>query len=140
MKRTTNGFSLIELMIVVVIVAVLAAIAWPLYQNYVVRANRTAAAACTTEAAQFMERFHTLNMRYDQDRGGAAVALPAMECATALASAYTISIAASATNTYTIRAAPQGVQATRDTDCGTLSVDSTGLRAVTGTLPTNKCW
>lgn len=140
MTKRVRGFSLIEIMIAVVIVAVLAAIAWPMYQRHVVRTNRTAASACVQQAAQFMERFYTLNMRYDTDRSGTAVALPALECTAPLQGRYAISIAASGTNTYTLQAVPEGVQASRDAGCGTLTLDQSGQRQVSGSDGVSACW
>lgn len=135
-----RGFSLIELMVVVAIIAILSAIAWPMYQNHVTRTSRTAATACVQQAAQFMERFYTLNMRYDVDGDGNAVALPAMECATSLEGRYVISIESSSATAYSLQAIPQGAQATRDAECGTLSLDQTGQRDVSGDGGVSACW
>ncbi len=71
-----RGFTLIELMIVVAVVGILAAIAYPSYQEQVRKSRRADGAAVLMQNAQFLERFFTENGRYDQDRGGTAVALP----------------------------------------------------------------
>lgn len=135
-----GGFTLIELMIVVAVIAILAAIAYPSYQNHMVNTRRAAAAGCMMEAAQFMERFYTTNLRYDQTRTGAAVALPTTQCRTDLQAFYTFQVAAAA-NTYTMQAVPQGQQATRDTKCGTLSVNQAGVKAETGSAASaSECW
>lgn len=139
-KSSHAGFTLIEILIVVAIIAILAAIAWPLYQNYVTRTNRTAAAACVSEAAQFMERFYTLNMRYDEDRDGTGVDLANLSCATQLQDRYTFAIDSVDATSYTVSATPQGIQASRDEQCGTLTIDNTGLKAVSGDEQVNKCF
>ena len=135
--RRAIGFTLIELMIVLVIVAILAAIALPSYHTYVTRTNRTAAKACVSEYAQFMERYYTTNLTYV----GAA---PALACATegGLDNNYTISAAvvAPTQRTYTITATPVNSQLTSDTQCGTLSVDQAGTRTETGTKDVAFCW
>lgn len=120
MKKSTKkpqksqGFSLIELMIVVVIVGILASIAYPSYLNQVTQSRRTDAQAVLMEAAQFMERFYTENNRYDQDTGGTAVALPAQLQESPRDSgtkSYDITVQASTTSTYTLRATPKNGQA-----------------------------
>ena len=112
-QRKNRGFSLIELMIVVAIVAILGSIAYPSYLNQVTKSRRTDAQAVLMEAAQFMERFYTENNRYDQDSGGTAVALPAALRESPRDSgtkSYDIAVQASTASTYTLRATPKNAQ------------------------------
>lgn len=120
-------------MIVVAIIAILAAIAIPTYNNYVVRTRRSAAEACLSEYANYMERYYTTNLRYDQDTGGTANALPLLDCAAASQTGnyYKYQFAAKpalAAAAYRIQAVPKGDQLARDTQCGTLAIDQTGQR------------
>ncbi|SFG89143.1 type IV pilin protein [Neptunomonas qingdaonensis] len=136
MKSKQKGFTLIELMIVVAIVGILAAIAYPSYQQYVLRSWRTTASGCVLSLAQSMERQFTANMTY-------SAAVPVSGCTTenGMAARYTIGLSASgATATaYTIQAQPQGAQAA-DTQCGTISINQIGTRAETGTGSVQDCW
>jgi type IV pilus assembly protein PilE len=141
--RAAAGFTLIELMIVVAVVAILAAIAVPAYQEHIVKTRRATGAGCMMEMAQFMERFYTTNMRYDRTAGGAAVALPATQCVTETAEWYTIQLRDGATNAtaYVIEAVPQGSQATKDTKCATIAVDQTGQKSESGSASSaNDCF
>src|SRR5690554_3819830 len=75
-KRTQQqGFTLIELMIVVAIIGIIAAIAYPSYQQHVIKSYRTTAAGCVIELAQAMERQFTSSMNYPN-------VLPVRSCTT----------------------------------------------------------
>lgn len=137
--RPSSGFTLIELMVVVAIVSILAAIALPAYMKYVVKTKRVAAEACLSEYANYMERYYTTNLRYDQDTSGTAATLPVLDCNTKTASDYHYGFAASqpTQTTFTVQAVPQGNQAAKDTQCGTLSINQSGSR---GSNDTTSCW
>lgn len=139
-RNRSRGFTLMEIMIVVLIIGILAAIALTSYQRQVVESRRKAGTACLLEAAQFMERFYTTNLRYDEDTGGTAVALPVLSCFGDLAAHYTFDIGLVDRRRYRVDATPQGSQATRDTACATLSLTQAGMRTVSGTAPAAACW
>ena len=66
-KRNQDGITLIELMIVVVIVGILAAVSYPSYREFAARAKRTEAKAALLKAATNQERFFLQNSRFSTD-------------------------------------------------------------------------
>ena len=131
-----QGFSLVEVMIVVAIIAILSAIAYPSYTRHVAKVNRVAAQGCLGEYANYMERFYTTNLRYDQTPLGVANADPHLDCQSRSAASYTIAPTSASTN-YTITATPLTVQSAREGgQCGTLTLDQKGTR----TPSTSGCW
>lgn len=143
-RRAQTGVTLIELMVTVAIVGILAAIAYPSYRNSVVKTHRRAAETCLSSYAGFMERYYTTNMRYTTATN-TAITLPTLDCASTSLTGknYTYSFTTAPAPTaasYTLRAVPIGAQASSDTGCGTLTLDQTSARGVTGTSGVQACW
>ncbi|MBA4287210.1 MAG: hypothetical protein C0434_16965 [Xanthomonadaceae bacterium] len=133
-RRRQHGFTLVELMVVLVIVGILAAIALPAYQSSVRKARRSDARIALTETAQMLERCQTQFGRYDDP------ACPVAESFTSTDGHYAITVRADA-GAYRLRADAAGVQ-TADSACSTLTLDSLGVRAAfaAGGAAANACW
>lgn len=131
--RGSAGFSLIELMVVVAIVAVLTAIAVPSYQEQVRKSRRAQAKADLVEYAQMAERFFTVNNTY----AGFAVPVAQSPREAGSTARYTLATATTAT-TFTLTATATGAQASDR--CGNLSITNTGQKARTGSAPLRDCW
>ena len=142
--RVSAGFTLIELMVVVAIVAILTAIAYPAYTSYLTKTHRVAAESCLSQYSNYMERFYTTNLRYNKDTAGTANTLPAIDCAASQQTGanydYDLPAGSLSVSTYVVRAVPTGSQLSRDTQCGTLSLNQAGARTATGTGGVAKCW
>lgn len=137
MKRV-RGFTLIELIIVVAIVAILAAIALPSYNDSVRKSRRAQAKTDMLELTQLLERRYTTSRTYvgfaipagyDQSphEGTAYYTITGHEAGVVTASAYTLT------------ATPQGSQV-NDLRCGTLTIDSRGQKTESGTDTVADCW
>lgn len=135
--RTSRGFTLIEAMIVVAIIGILGAIAYPSYTAYVQRGARAEARTALLEAQQFMERYYSANNRYSVTSGGTdSPTLPARLISIPVsAPRYTMTVAVTS-NSYTLTATPQGSM-TADT-CGALTITNTGARGAAGDVTV--CW
>ncbi|MEQ8659696.1 MAG: type IV pilin protein [Gammaproteobacteria bacterium] len=143
-RRGMRGITLIELMIVLVIVGILAAIGFPAYVKYTDRARRADGKALLTDAAARMERFYYDRNQYTTDLAALGYG------ATPVYSAeqrYVLSVAAGPTGSiqtsYTLTATPNADSGHpgffNDTDCGALTLDSRGAQGVElGTL--EQCW
>jgi len=75
-KTKQSGFTLIELMIVVVIVAILMGIALPSYRNYVLRSHRADGQFGLTQCAAIQERWFTKNNQYNTNADACAATSP----------------------------------------------------------------
>jgi prepilin-type N-terminal cleavage/methylation domain len=143
-RYRAKGFTLVELMIVVAVIAILAAIALPTYTSYITKTRRAAAKGCLSEYANYMERYYTTNMNYKQDSGGTTNTLPALDCAstqqTGTNYSYDFPSGALSASSYTVEAIPASAQSARDTLCGRLSLTQAGTRNITGTGTVDQCW
>lgn len=136
-RRAAAGFTLVEVIIVVLIISVLAAIAYPAYQNSVVKTRRNAAKTCIMEASQFMERFFTTN---NLTYVGAPAAWTGCAAGTDVTNHYVVTPVATGPRAFTVTATPQGLQLAKDTQCGTLSINNIGVKTKTGSQSVDYCW
>jgi len=144
--RQQRGFSLIELMFVVVIVAVVLVVALPAYQAQVIKTKRSLGRAELVAVAARQEQFFVNNRRYSSTLAGLGYADPyaidaeANDVATSNGDRiYTISLATVSTTSFTVQAVPQLGQA-KDSLCGTLQLTSTGVKSASGSGGTGECW
>jgi type IV pilus assembly protein PilE len=126
-----RGITLIELMVVVVIVGILAAFAYPSFQQQVRETRRADGKAMLMETAQQLERCYTRFARYDN--AACAVVLPAASGE----GFYSVDASALSASAFTLQATPQGDQA-NDAACGVLSLTSTGVQGAEGDA--GECW
>ena len=136
--RKLSGFTLIELMIVVAVIAILAMIAIPAYTDSVAKGRRGEGKATILSAAQGLQRCFTRFNAYDDAGCATATALEGGGL-TSENGFYVVTGAVDPT-TYTLTATPQGTQAGDDDGCGNLTLDQTGTRGVSGTFAVTKCW
>jgi type IV pilus assembly protein PilE len=134
LRRNMSGITLIELMIVVVVVSILAAIAFPNYQEFSARAKRNEARAALLRLATNQERFYLNNNTFTQDL--TSLGFSATPTWTTETGYYTIQVtAADATNfTATATYLQGGSEATK---CSTFTIDGRGART---SGPETNCW
>jgi type IV pilus assembly protein PilE len=139
MGNNSRGFTLIELMITVAIIAIIAAVAFPSYQDSVRKTRRADGKAALERAAALQERWFTENNSYapavgniggnTSDDGHYTIGLD-VTCA---------GVAPTYIGCFDLTATAVGPQAS-DAACTTFTLDETGARGYTGTGSTADCW
>ena len=135
-RKSSRGFTLVELMVTVAVISILAAIGYPAYTNYTYKARRTEATGSLLDFATRMERYYADNNAYPVATDDIEVKdIMRSDTADTEHGYYTLGFAAQAAQSYTLQAVPGGAQSS-DT-CGTFTINSLGARNVSGT---GTCW
>lgn len=133
----TNGFTLVELMIVLAILSVLASIAYPSYTQYVQRTNRVEAVSLLLEAASRQERFYSTQSPNTYAANMKDLGYPKTWTPTANGK-YKVKVNSGDASNYILVAAPQNAQASDG--CGSLKIRRDGKKFATGALSVAECW
>mgnify|MGYP001817422466 CR=1 FL=1 len=144
--KRAAGFTLIELMIAIAVVAIIMTVALPSYEGHTLRTKRSLAKAELLKIMARQEQFFLNNRVYSTTLAPLGFADPYvidadtnMVAAASTDRIYSISFASSSATAYQLQAVPQLRQA-KDTSCGTLRITSTGVKSITGGGSTNSCW
>ena len=132
-QRSTGGFTLIELVIVVAVIALLASVAFPAYQDSVQKSRRADAKIALIQAAASEERWFTSNNAYTSSATNVGGLLSP-------SGHYDVSVVA-ATLTYTLTVTANGSQLD-DTDCKKFFINQTGLKTSEDSSgsASSECW
>jgi type IV pilus assembly protein PilE len=145
-RNAQRGFSLIELMIVVAIIAIISAFAYPSYDRYVIKTKRSVAQNALLQVADRQQQFFMDNKRFAaditnlgfpanpyviDDNGTSTVASDAD-------AVYSLSLSNVTATTWTATATPLNSQLSRDTYCGSLTITQTGAKSKSGA--SDECW
>jgi type IV pilus assembly protein PilE len=159
MNKRNKGFTLIEMMIVVAVIGILAAIAYPSYKEQIDKGRRASAKAVLLDAQAYMERIYSESYSYYADTAGTQI-----NSGTYFQSNFTVApkpgegnaayiitleTLAASPNQYTITAAPITPGVMAGDKCGTFRVNRTGRKAVvnynttlftTPLMANRECW
>ena len=128
------GVTLMELMMVMTVISILAAIAIPSYRGYALRASRADGKAAVLSMAGALERCFTRFNAYNNAGCGITTSnVPSTE------GKYLVSATFPTATTFTVSAVPQGTQA-KDTGCGTLTMNQANVRSKSGSKSVAECW
>ena len=139
MHKQTAGFSLVELMVVLVILGIITGIAVSSYRGQTVRANRSAVESYMKEVSGKEERYLLDNRQYALTMSLLGEAAPPT-----VSNNYTVTIedddTASPVPGYLITATPIGSQLKDDALCGVLTLNHRGTQTPAASGDTARCW
>jgi len=131
MVRLVRGFTLIELMIVLTVAAILAAVAVPAYIDQVRASRRAEARELLMQIQAAQERWRTNNVSYASSVGDLGIG------STTSSGNYSIALSGASATGYTVTATAQAKQS-GDSACGTITITIAGNAMTYG--PSNTCW
>ena len=127
--KINKGFTLIELMVTVVIIAILAAISYPSYIEYVAVGGRAEAHTSLLRASNLQEQYYLDNRGYTEDMVELGLDVDPF-----LTQSGLYSIDSTGTGSFVLVATARGAQASRDSGCGTIQITDTGAKTPA------ECW
>lgn len=130
--NTERGFTLVELMVTLVVLAILSAVVIPLYTEQVRKSRRSDGRAALSAIAMAEERFRTTNGVYTNDLGNLTVSAP-LQAGESESGFYDVAVTAT-TVSFTATATATGSQA--EDSCTAMTINHLGVQAGTGT----RCW
>ena len=145
-REAQRGLTLIELMIVVTIVAILSAFAYPSYERYVIKSKRSIAQNALLQVADRQQQFFMDNKRFAADITDLGFPADpyvvdddgAVTVAGDADAVYSLTLSNVTATTWTLTAAPLHGQLSRDTYCGNLTITHTGAKDKSGA--SDDCW
>lgn len=131
--KQTKGFTLIELLIVIAIVGILAIIAYPSLQSYLIKSRRSEAQNTLIKAQLKQSSLHILNPTYSTDKS--AIGLIDSQY-------YTFSVVSAATSTFVLKAVAKSGsgQDNDDSACTTMFIDQDSHHSSDGSINNDSCW
>jgi len=129
--KFSSGLTLIEMVVVVAIIGILAAVAWPTFDRYQLKVSRADGIAGLGMATNAMETCGSHN-------GGDYTDCLLGNFGTSPNNKYNIALSNAGDGSYTLTATKNGGNA--DTECGNLSIDHLGKQGETGSKDIKYCW
>ena len=145
-RKRQVGVTFVKLMIVIVIIGIIASAAYPLYTQYIVRAKRSTGTGMLLQVADLQQQFFMDNKGYAaslESLGFTSSPFMMNDQGAVVADAdderiYSIALSNTSATSFTVTAAPQEMQASRDTKCGSLTLTHAGAKGHSGSG--TKCW
>jgi type IV pilus assembly protein PilE len=143
-ERNCNGFSLIELMIVLLIISIMAIYSYPSYKNYIIKVRRIDGKTALYDLANRLDNYYSLNNTYESASIAENSINDILSSPYSPEGWYALSIVEATSSTFLIQATPQKKQAIDDVICRTYTLTNTGIRGANNTTTSinelKKCW
>ena len=151
MKQHQHGFTLVELMVTVAIIGILASIAYPSYQNNIMKSRRADAKSALLELSNFMERHATefgcyMDSGADNQCGNGDDTIPLLPFITAPKTGtayYDLVLFPVDATSFTLSANPIAGSVQETDPCGSLTLTNTGIKGaipIDGAYTATDCW
>lgn len=130
-----QGFSLLELLIAICLIAILTVLAYPNYQSYITKTNRIGAETSLMRLASAMEQFYLRHQTYEE------ATIESLQIPKFTGNhSYQLNVVKTTPSRFLISAIPIGTQSSRDKRCGVLILNNVGEKSISGPDTVLQCW